>query len=194
MIGLHEIPDPGTFMFPSHYATWAELHLSLVEEHDRNCARLTALIEKGALGHVGDRIRAADERSRNACATVLFVALAVESTLNFWGALLLGTDYFNANLERSSPYQKLSGIVAVTTHNLVEDNDDIYKALKQVVVPRNRVAHPKAQVYPPGDFVELEIGPAVETARDSVAGMKKFFELLGAILPVTVGKNVEGQA
>ena len=190
MIGRHEIPDPGLFMFPSHYVTWAELPLELVEEHDRKFAQFNALTEKGELGHVGNRIRAADERSRNACATVLFAALAVESTLNFWGALLLGADYFKANLERSNPFQKLAGIVAITTNNLVEENDDICKALKQVVGPRNKVAHPKAQVYPPGEFVDLETGPPVETARDSVAGMKKFFELLGALLPVTIGKNV----
>jgi hypothetical protein len=85
-------------------------------------------------------------------------------------------------LERSRPAQKLAGILAITTRQMLEDKDEINRVVLRVFEARNKIAHPKTKSYD-GSKPIPDDDPTIATARQSVADMKRFLELFRGLVP-----------
>jgi hypothetical protein len=183
MIKLEDKPEPGFLVAPGSYDKWAETHLTIAETHDAKCRALHARIGKGITQEEMDDLdREVEDLSRNIGAAILFAALEVEATLNFQGVVRLGQRYFDENLERSRPAQKLAGILAITTRQMLQDKDEIIKVVIRVFEARNKIAHPKTKSYDGSKPIPND-DPTIATARQSVADMKRFLDLFRGLVP-----------
>lgn len=183
MIKFENLPTPTFLLAPGSYGNWAEKHLAIAETHNTKRVALRGAIGTGvARKHWEEMEREVEEQERNVVATILFAALEVEATLNFHGVVRLGQKYYDENLERSRPSQKLAGILAITTHQMLEPGDEINKVLARVFEARNKAAHPKTKT-PDTTKPIVSDNPTIKTARESVADMKRFLELFKGLVP-----------
>ena len=188
MMQIVNVPLPGVVYAPENFARWATLDLERAERHSDNVKSLTASGEPPFSDEVVRQLEAeVDELSKNISSVILFAALEVEATLNFHGVVLLGNDYFDRNMERLRPEEKLAGLVAIARQSLVEKDDEINVVLRRIFTGRNGVAHPKTKAFKDWDSVKATIDETIETARLAVADMSRFLELFRLLVPVGGG-------
>lgn len=121
---------------------------------------------------------------------VLYSCLAIEGFLNDYGVRRLGQVFYARNLERLSPTQKVSVLIATCRHQLLPPDAPILATVRRLFEARNRLVHPKTVVR--SDFSEP--GPSADSsprAAEAIAAMESFFSAFEALDPDTRASRYE---
>lgn len=82
---------------------------------------------------------------RSATSAHLFVCMAIEGFINFYGVKRLGETYYKRVLERVGITEKLMLIYLICFDYKLDPNEDIVKSIRQVFDQRNVLVHPKTK-------------------------------------------------
>ncbi|MCS6232552.1 hypothetical protein G3488_17025 [Shewanella baltica] len=116
---------------------------------------------------------------RSATSAHLFVCMAIEGFINFYGVKRLGETYYKRVLERVGITEKLMLIYLICFDYKLDPNEDIVKSIRRVFDQRNVLVHPKTKEFSPKNasqfnYVhpsELEIHIAFEIMEGFVSEM-----------------------
>lgn len=118
-------------------------------------------------------------------ASIVFAAMAVEGFLNYYGVRRFGDDFYRRNYERLSAAQKVSAIVATCIGSLLPDDAEVLTVVRRLFEARNALVHPKVRELKPSGAPTQSHGTSrhVDSGRDSVRDMERFFELFAELDP-----------
>lgn len=184
MIKVEDLPEPEFISGPAQFALWAVGQLELAEAHEDKIRKLEAHKNHPLSDERLGRLQAEVSRYlQHAHAAILFAAMEVEAAFNFHGVVMLGNDYFDRNLERLRPEEKLSNLVAIAHQQLIEKADPIFVATKRLFGARNKLAHPKTKAFLSWEKVKDEDDEWLVVARQAVADMKAIQCFVKELLP-----------
>ena len=107
---------------------------------------------------------------------MMFVAMAVESFINYYGAIRFGENDYQYHVERRGAIPKIKFILLKCDSVSLTDNDQLIKIVTKIARRRNDLVHPKTievEGYLPA---EDRLGPKIpEAAQEAVEDMHIFF-------------------
>ena len=124
-----------------------------------------------------------DERDAASDITRMFTAMAIEAFLNFYGAVRLGEDEYEAHFERLGIIPKARQLLLICDSTSVGEQDPLIKALKIVFNGRNDLVHPKAKKASFNDPPLKHWLPLPGKAQDAVHAMDSFFREFEGLVP-----------
>lgn len=119
------------------------------------------------------------------CDTVrIYVAMAVEGFLNFYGVIRLGNHVYDEYFEPLGPVKKLRYLLSICDNLDIQENDPIALFLDKVASSRNELVHPKTREIP-NDSVSYSrtSNKLPEAAQESVENMEAFFDAFLLAVP-----------
>lgn len=119
---------------------------------------------------------------------VVFAAMTVEGTLNYYGVRRMGEKQFAEHFERLSMERKLRVLLLLCDGFELGRDAPILKHLARLSALRNALVHPKAAEVSPDISIDERTGrPNLETAREAIAECDAFLDELAAFIPRSHG-------
>lgn len=116
--------------------------------------------------------------------TVIFSAMAVEAFLNYYGVVRLKGEWYHEHLERKPVSTKLRELLRICCGQPTSKDAEIMTVVRRLFDRRNMLVHPKTYDAKTGSKAPFVI-PAPTMARESVADMTQFFDLMADYDPAT---------
>lgn len=130
---------------------------------------------KDASTNYPDIYKLVDKRDRTSDMVRIYSAMAVEGFLNWYGAIRLGEDIFNAHFERLNILEKLKMLLLVCDSIVIKNSDSLSVALKSIAESRNALVHPKPREVSELSSIPQKYSRVPHTARDTIKNMELFF-------------------
>ena len=86
---------------------------------------------------------------RAATSAHLYVCMAIEGFINFYGVKRLGETYYKRVLERVGITEKLMLLYLLCFDCKLDPNEDVVKSIRRVFDQRNALVHPKTKEFNP---------------------------------------------
>lgn len=193
MLELKELSDPGVVYGPVSYAKWAEHNLAEAEKFEKAIRALEVHKKLPMSDELHEQLeKLVDASLMHINSAILFAALEVEAALNFHGVVQL-RDFFSDNLEWLKPHEKLFAIVAIMERKLVEESDEVIRAVKRLAKARNKIAHSKSKAFDGWDDATADKDDSLGTARQAVTDMKTFLRIFKDLLPHSLHSDMRDE-
>jgi hypothetical protein len=171
---------PGSWYVSDGFRDQAHFCLLQVEAHDAETDRYFSELEADPL-HRRRKTPPADFPNALVFfsnSAIVSAAMAVEEFLNYYGVVRLGESFYQYNLERMAPVQKVATLLGICCGALVGGDDEIIQVTKRLFERRNALVHPKTRESgSDGRSAGDGASPHQKLAHDSVIEMEKFARL-----------------
>ncbi|MDP9179820.1 MAG: hypothetical protein M3O61_19285 [Gemmatimonadota bacterium] len=129
-----------------------------------------------------DLHRLCRRRDATADSVVVFAAMTVEATINYYGARELGADTFEQDYERLPLVRKLRALIKACEGLELEPHHPLIEVTQKLGARRNALVHPKVrqvfESYAPSEHAGT---PAVKKANEVIKEcddfLERFFEI-----------------